>query len=208
MNPARIIGIGLLIVAPAVLRALQLDWNVQLIGALALFCGAHFRNKTLSFVVPLSSMFLGDVLLAVVTGKPSLYLFHPLFPLVYGCYAVSVAMGLGLRKYWDRIEAAQNPGDAAVTAPRHASWGSILGNWLAPIAGTTLAGSVLFFIVTNFGEWAFFDTYEKSWRGLADCYFVAIPFFRGTLVSDVVGSIVLFGGDFLLSRSPAAATES
>ena len=34
-------------------------------GALALFCGAHFRNRWLAFRYPLASMLLGDVLLGL-----------------------------------------------------------------------------------------------------------------------------------------------
>ena len=48
---------------------------------------------------------------------------------------------------------------------------------------------LFFFLVTNFADWYFFDTYAKTGRGLLDCYTLAIPFFRrGTLLADVLGS--------------------
>ena len=89
MHVPRPLVICLLIVAPAFLRMLTFEWNVVPIGALALFCGAQFRNRSLAFAIPLLSMLLGDVLLAIDTRDPQHYLFHAQMPFVYGCYAVS-----------------------------------------------------------------------------------------------------------------------
>jgi len=83
------------------------------------------------------------------------------------------------------------------------TWGSIvaialLGMWLknrknwANIASTNLIGAVLFFIVTNFGVWAM-GWYPLTLAGLADCFWMAIPFFRTTLLSTAVYSVILFG---------------
>jgi hypothetical protein len=56
-----------------------------------------------------------------------------------------------------------------------------------------MAASALFFVVTNFMVWAASGMYAHSWRGLADCYALALPFFRNTFVSDVVYTLLLFG---------------
>ena len=39
-----------------------------------------------------------------------------------------------------------------------------------------LGGSLLFFLLSNFGVW-FIGGYEKSFTGLITCYTMAIPFF-------------------------------
>ncbi len=82
------------------------------------------------------------------------------------------------------------------------TWGSMLmvtaiGMWLRERKsfGTVLAGSIfaslLFFVVTNLG--AFFSPlYPHTWAGLRECYILAIPFFRSTLVSTVAYSLVLY----------------
>ncbi len=70
----------------------------------------------------------------------------------------------------------------------------------AGIAGTTLLGSVLFFVITNFGVWALDQIYPKTWGGLAACYVAAIPFFRNALTGDILYSALLFGGFELLAR--------
>lgn len=54
----------------------------------------------------------------------------------------------------------------------------------------SLAGSIGFFIVTNFACWI--SMYERSWSGLASCYVAAIPFFQNTLASDLVYGTSLF----------------
>ena len=53
-------------------------------------------------------------------------------------------------------------------------------------------GSIIFFIVSNFGVWALGSpgvhdiAYEKSLSGLIQCYILAIPFFGNTFLSTVI----------------------
>lgn len=70
---------------------------------------------------------------------------------------------------------------------------------LGRIAGATLGGALVFFAVSNLGMWVS-GYYPRTLAGLAECYTAAIPFFRNTLVSDVLYVVVLFGGYALLSR--------
>ena len=55
-------------------------------------------------------------------------------------------------------------------------------------------GSVIFFIISNFGVWALgspgvYDiAYEKNLNGLVECYILAIPFFGNTFLSTVIFS--------------------
>ena len=56
----------------------------------------------------------------------------------------------------------------------------------------SFAGSLIFFIVSNFGVWALgspgvYDiVYEKNLNGLVECYILAIPFFWNTFLSTVI----------------------
>ena len=65
-------------------------------------------------------------------------------------------------------------------------------NLLTVISGT-LAGSVLFYLVTNFAVWAFTPLYDKTGSGLIQCYTMAIPFFRNTVLGDLFYVGVFFG---------------
>src|SRR3984893_8280236 len=79
-----------------------------------------------------------------------------------------------------------------------------IGLWLQQnrsalrIAGAALASSVLFFLLTNFGVWAFGSLYPRTLDGLIACYTAAIPFFGNTLQGDLLYTVVLFGGFMVL----------
>jgi hypothetical protein len=81
-----------------------------------------------------------------------------------------------------------------------------IGLWLQkhrtvlPIVGAALVSSVLFFVVTNFGVWVFDSLYPKTLEGLIACFVAAIPFFRNTLLGDLLYTAVLFGGFALLEQ--------
>jgi len=88
------------------------------------------------------------------------------------------------------------------------TWGSIflvscIGLWvrksqsITHVAIGSLASAFLFFTVTNFGCWLAY--YPQTWEGLASCYTLAVPFFRGTLVSTLLYVVILFGGYELLA---------
>lgn len=62
------------------------------------------------------------------------------------------------------------------------------------IGAAGIAGSVLFFVITNFGMWLFSGIYPRTLVGLEACYVAAIPFFRNTLAGDLFYTVLLFGG--------------
>jgi hypothetical protein len=62
------------------------------------------------------------------------------------------------------------------------------------IAASALTGSVLFFLITNLGVWLVGELYPRTADGLWQCYLAAIPFFRSTLLGDLVYTAALFGG--------------
>lgn len=90
---------------------------------------------------------------------------HALIPVIYGCFVLIVCLGFWLRRQ-------RSVGRIAVAA---------------------LAGSVLFFVITNFAVWAVTGIYPKTVAGLVECYVVAIPFFKNTLAGDLFFATVLFG---------------
>lgn len=81
------------------------------------------------------------------------------------------------------------------------SWAAVIGIgfWIrtkrgaSPVAAGVLAGTMLFFLLTNFGVWAFGTLYPKSFSGLVQCYVVGLPYFRNMLVGDVFYAALLFG---------------
>ncbi len=54
-----------------------------------------------------------------------------------------------------------------------------------------LIGSILFYLITNFGAWITIPMYEKNLSGLMESYILAIPFFHNTLISTLFYLILL-----------------
>ena len=55
-----------------------------------------------------------------------------------------------------------------------------------------LAGATIFFIFSNFGVWLLGGLYPKNMSGLIECYIMAIPFFKNTLMSTILFSYITF----------------
>ena len=91
---------------------------------------------------------------------------HVLIPFVYGSFALTVCLGFWLRR--DRN-----------------AW---------RVTAAVLSGAFLFFVITNFGVWALLGTYPQTPAGLVACYVAGIPYFQNTLLSDLLYSLLLFGG--------------
>ena len=49
-------------------------------------------------------------------------------------------------------------------------------------------GSLIFYLISNFGVWALDGLYEKNLNGLIECYILAIPFFKNTFFSTLIFS--------------------
>lgn len=74
----------------------------------------------------------------------------------------------------------------------------ILGLWIRnnkntlKVISTTFASSILFFIITNFGVWLVSGMYELTFNGLVNAYVLAIPYFRNTVLGDLLYTGLLF----------------
>ena len=84
------------------------------------------------------------------------------------------------------------------------TWGSFIlmgciGLWIRKkkniqnVIFGTITGSLVFFFITNFAVWAFTPMYTKTVQGLLECFVMALPFFRNSLLGDVFYVGVLFG---------------
>ena len=162
MLKPRLILVLTMIFAAAASRLFPHPPNFTSVTAIALFGGAMLGDWRLAFLVPLSALFLSDLVLG----------FHSQMGLVYACFALVVCMGLWLR------------GRSA---------------WLA-IIGATLASSLLFFVVVDFGVWLFDGMYPRTLEGLLACYTAALPFLRNGIEGDLFYALVLFGGFALVEH--------
>lgn len=158
----------LLIVIAALSRMFPHPMNFTPMGAIALFGAAYLNRKWLAVIIPLASVFLSDVLInntIYAHYYNKFTLFYPGFYFTYGAFVLIVLVGFVLL--------------------RKVSVGRVLLS--------SLAAAVVFYIVSNFGAWIGFHTYPHTGSGLIACYVAAIPFFKFTVLSNVIYSALLFG---------------
>lgn len=83
----------------------------------------------------------------------------------------------------------------------YASFGvsTIIGFWLkrrlsvGRVIGSSLAGSAWFFLATNAADWGFGNWYVHTPAGLWQAYAAGLPFFRNTVLGDLIYTGAAFG---------------
>ena len=83
---------------------------------------------------------------------------------VYASWLLYVCCGMLVRNRWKQTSGQSKRG------------------WL--LCGGSVLGSVLFFFVSNLGVWVLSSVHTLE--TLATCFVKAIPFYRGTLSSDLI----------------------
>ena len=163
-----------MILLAALSRLLPHPPNFSPVEAVALFGGAYFASRAWALAVPLAALLVSDLALAAINGDGYAgYIGGISFWSVYACIALSTLLGFGLR-------------------------GKVGG---ARLLGYSLAGSVLFFLVTNFGAWlGSAGFYPQNAGGLGAAYVAGIPFFQWTVLGTLAYAAILFGGFALLRR--------
>jgi len=66
------------------------------------------------------------------------------------------------------------------------------------ILGSALAGSVAFFVISNFAVWAAWNMYPRTWSGLMLCYDAGLPFFQRAVIGDLAFTSLMFAAPFVL----------
>jgi hypothetical protein len=162
---------------PTLLRSLLIFAMVVLAAALRL--APHPWNFTPVGAIALFSgamvrdrrvAFLFPVLVMFATD--AIIGFNRLSPLVYASFLISVLIGRFLNQKRNLLR----------------------------VGGATFLGALQFFIITNFGVWAFLSSYPRTGAGLLACYLAGVPLFWNTLAGDAVYATLLFGGFFLAER--------
>ena len=173
----------------ALVRFLPHPDNAVAIGALAIYAGARLP-KAWAMIVPVAALFISDA--AKVNGTAfadSLFATASLmrYAIVAG---IALASSFGPRKVSLLVPGLQGAGAA-----------------------------LIFFLASNFLVWAFPwglpgepGVYPQTLAGLADCYVQGLPFFRNSMIAEVLGVSVLFLADelavALAGRSTKFADES
>ncbi|MDB5310790.1 MAG: hypothetical protein JWO38_4992 [Gemmataceae bacterium] len=177
MMPRPLVLAGLILLA-ALSRLVPHPPNFAPITAMAVFGAIRYADRRAAVLTPLLALLLSDLVREALYRYglvPEWGLYRGMWA-VYGITALIALVGRSARD-------TRSP---------------------AAIAGITLAGSCLFFVISNFAVWAGGSTYPHTTEGLIACYTAAIPFFRNAFLGDAFYATVLFGGWALAeSRLPA-----
>lgn len=148
-----------------------LGWNAVPLMAIALYAGARLPRKW-AMLVPLATLLASDIVLDWGT-KRGLFDYDRLA--VYACLVLVPLAGPWLNRH----------------------------RGILAKMGLVVSASVVFFLVTNFAVWLMPATaltpklYPMTLAGLVDCFVKAIPFYRNTLIAELVGMPLIFGLDSL-----------
>jgi hypothetical protein len=179
-NKTTILVFVLLIIAGGLYRV----WDSRPFGfapqiAMALFAGSVIKDKKFSFLVPLLSMLVSDVLyhLLAKPGLSSLPGFYEGQWVNYILFIAITVIGFFIKK-----------------------------NNIAHIIIGSLAGAVFFFITSNFFDWLGGgldinnQPYPKTFDGLLNCMAAGLPFFRGSVWATLFFNTIFFGSYYLYNR--------
>jgi hypothetical protein len=180
-------AILILIVVCVVARVIPHMPNFAPIAATALFCGAYMSRR-MSLAAPLVVMLVSDYVLLYINpyGRVSfdtLYapqsIWHSALPYVYLSFGISALTGWLLRKERSAFL----------------------------LLSAALFCSLQFFLITNAAVWIE-GAYDRGLNGLWQSYVAGIPFYRGTLMGDVLYTFTFFGFYELLRRGQFAPSAS
>jgi hypothetical protein len=164
MKKQDIILLTALLVALTLIRVFFQIPNFNPLGAIALMGGVLFSSKILRWVVPMGALLLGDILLGLSSPMYMDYMLSLDFLFVYASFAAIILLGTFLSK--------------------NASLSKVLGG--------SIVAAVAFFLISNAGSWITMPQYTKDFAGLMTSYELALPFFRATLVSQIVFSLSIY----------------
>ena len=166
-----------MVAAAAVSRLLPHPLNFTPIGAMGLFGAAFFDKKWMGLVVPFAALFLTDLFVNNVVHA-SFYggkftLFTPAAWTIYAGFAAYYF--IGKRAFSTNINAKT-------------------------MVLAAIAGSLVFFLLTNFGSFLTDPMYPKTAAGLASAYTMGLPFLGNTVAGDLCFSGVMFGSFLFLKK--------
>ena len=141
--------------------------NFTPIGAMALIGGAYLKNKYHALFIPIASLWLSDLVLNnfIFSIYSDFTWFYPGFLWQYTSFILITIIGYFFLKKVN----------------------------FKNVFITSISSSLLFFVITNFGVWLSGSIYSLDFQGLINCYVMAIPFYKGTILGFICYSSILFG---------------
>jgi hypothetical protein len=181
LNKYTLLSFFMLVLLAALYRAIPgRPWGFAPQFAMAIFGGAVIADKKLSFILPLLSLLISDVIyeLLYINGVFEIKGFYDGMWLNYLLFGSLTIIGFYIQP-----------------------------EKISSIAKGVIAAPTVFFLTSNFITWASNGGYQRgmSFSGLIQTYIDGIPFYSNSLVATAVFSLFLFGTYNLLVSKLAKA---
>jgi len=150
----------------ALTRLIPHPINFAPLAAMALFGGAYFSRRTTAVIVPLTALWMSDLVINFSIYGRIVWIYEG-FYWVYGSFILIAGLGyLTLKKVK-----------------------------ISRLIFASISASALFFVVSNFGVWYSFGNpnFPSTVEGLLKCYIAGLPYFWNTLAGDLFYTAILFG---------------
>jgi hypothetical protein len=153
------------------LSAVLMIWNFVPMGAVSLYAGARLPRRW-AWLVPVVAMALSDMLIG--DGSTPRPFFEWTRWTIYATFAAITLLG------------------PLANLPK-------IGRWILPLL--PICSSLGFFVTSNLATWADGNLYPRTVAGLGTCFWMALPFLKNTILSDLIGTAVLFAVGPLFERA-------
>jgi hypothetical protein len=148
--------------------------NFSPVGAMALFGGAYFADKWKSYVFPLLTLFLGDVIMSQT---------------IYKAYATGILYEGWIWTYLG-FAAMVLTGQLIIKKVR-----------ITSVVAASVIAAIVFWLLADFGTWTTAHNidmttglpFTKDAQGLVKCYIQGLPLVKNTILSNLVFSAIFFG---------------
>lgn len=159
--------------------------NFSPVGAMALFGGAYFADKWKSYVFPLLTLFLGDVIMSQT---------------IYKAYATGILYEGWIWTYLG-FAAMVLTGQLIIKRVR-----------ITNVVAASVIAAIVFWLLADFGTWTTAHNidmttglpFTKDAQGLVKCYIQGLPLVKNTILSNLVFSAIFFGlFEWMQNKIPA-----
>lgn len=173
-----ILGLIILALASRVLNAyMPFLGNFAPVTAIALFGAVTFEKRWVALLLPISLMFISDLIIAQINGFSVI---HHYTAFVYGSLIMVNVLGLAFK---NNFGTSKMLGLSLISSLLFFLI-SNFGVWMDVKSG-----------------------YARSFQGLMYCYEMGLPFFQWTVLGDLLFTTVLFGAYGVFTRTSMQAEK-
>ncbi|MBT7542923.1 MAG: hypothetical protein HN613_02570 [Gammaproteobacteria bacterium] len=167
--------VSLIVIFITFSRVIPHIYNFTPMIALAIFGSLHFKNRNLAYILPILSLWVSDFILNnyFYNDSKEIIWFYEGYYWQYLSYVVIILLS---SNFYNTIINFRNV--------------LILG----------VSSSFIFFIITNFGFWLTSSLYTNDLSGLINCYVLAIPFYKGTIMGTLFFTPLFIVSYYLLQK--------